>query len=372
MKLNRTSAVTEYKLVSRFEKLRDQLLAAGDPDKLDKPLAFWALPADRRLPLAFMGCTIKDLLATSFEELLSTPGVGQKKISSLVKLLGRVARDEPFGDEQALAEEASADAQLPADDDPHHFDPNIVSEVLWAQWREAVVAHGLGHETLGRFAPSLQHLPRVLWQTPLETYTDLTLAEIRQLKTHGEKRVAAVLEVFGELNKILGRLGEPSTLSVRVVPRFVTQLESWIVGVLDHEMLPNNEEILRHFVQPLLVQVRIDAGDQIADLAESRLGLKGEDSSVRDVAHKMGLTRARIYQLLADVGCMMSIRWPEGQKLVAKLVEKIHARPPLGFDVEHFDATTELFFPGCLGRDHHHGSAPHEQSSDLLPHRQAG
>ena len=371
MKLNRTSAVTEYKLVSRFEKLREQLLVAADAEKLDKPLAFWALPADRRLPLAFMGCTIRDLLSSSFEDLLSTPGVGQKKISSLVKLLARVAREEPF-DEQAASEELPQEAPAVRDEEPQGFDPNVVSEVLWAQWREAVVAHGLGHETLGRFAPSLQHLPRVLWQTPLETYTNLTLAEIRSLKTHGEKRVAAVLEVFGELNKILGRLGAPSMLSVRVVPRFVTQLEAWIVGVLDREALPSNEEIVRHFVEPLLVQVRIDAGDQIADLAESRLGLKGDDSSVRNVAHRMGLTRARIYQLLADVGCMISIRWPEGQKLVSKLVEKIHQQRPAGFDLEHFDATTELFFPGCQGREPHVGSTNGVTAADVLSHRQAG
>lgn len=349
MKLNRTSAVAEYKLVSRFEKLREQLLSGDYDDRLDKPLAFWALPADRRLPLAFMGYTIRDLLSTSFEDLLATPGVGQKKISSLVKLLARVAKDEPLEEGAAGAETEVDSAGHEHHEEPETFDPNVVSEVLWAHWRECVKDHGLEHETLGRFAPSLQHLPRVLWQTPLATYTDLTLAEIRQLKTHGEKRVAAVLEVFGELNKILGRLGPPSTLTVRVVPRFVSQLESWIASVLEREGVPSDREINEHFIMPLLKQVRIDAGDQIAELAESRLGMKGAESSVRHVARKLGLTRARIYQLLADVGCMVSIRWPEGQKLVNQLVKKMHAESRGENDLEHFDTATELFFPGSHG-----------------------
>jgi hypothetical protein len=347
MKLNRTSAVAEYKLVSRFDKLRNELLAEQFVERLDKPLAFWALPADRRLPLAFMGCTIRELLDTPFDELLATPGVGQKKINSLVKLLTRVAKEAPNEEAATAAEEAEPETQevvttLTGDS----FNPNVVSEALWAHWRECVLQHGLGRETLGRFAPSLEHLPRVLWQTPLETYTDLSLAKIRQLKTHGEKRVAAVLEVFAELNKILGRLGPPGTLSVRIVPRFVTELEAWMGSVLARPGVPGDAEIEQRFMRPLVKQVRIDAGDNIAALVETRLGLQGEDASVREVAEQLGLTRARIYQLLADVGCMMSVRWPEGQKLVGRLVHKLHAEGRPGRALEQFETAAELFFPG--------------------------
>lgn len=347
MKLNRTSAVSEYKLVSRFEKLRAELLTEEFADRLDKPLAFWALPADRRLPLAFMGCTIRELLEAPFDDLLATPGVGQKKINSLVKLLARVAKENPTEDQSAALSDAIAEAESiepSADGEP--FNPNVVSEALWAHWRECVLQHGLGRETLGRFAPSLDNLPRVLWQTPLETYTGLPLNKIRQLKTHGEKRVAAVLEVFAELNKILGRLGPPGALSVRIVPRFVSELEAWISGVLSREGTPTDDEIRTRFILPLVRQVRIDAGEHIAELAENRLGLRGEDASVREVAEQLGLTRARIYQLLADVGCMMSVRWPEGQKLVGRLVRKMRAEGLGRNDLEHFEAAAELFFPG--------------------------
>src|SRR5262245_38647472 len=95
MKLNRTSAVGEYRLVSRFAELRAQLLDSRFAERRKKPLAYWALPDDRRLPLAFMGHTIEQLLETQFEDLLATPGVGQKKISSLVGLLERVLVEDP-------------------------------------------------------------------------------------------------------------------------------------------------------------------------------------------------------------------------------------------------------------------------------------
>src|SRR4029079_13306754 len=85
----------DYKIVSNFQALRKQLLEDKYSDRLEKPLAYWALPNDRRLPLAFLGRTIRDLLAPPFEELSATPGIGQKKISSLVKLLSRATKDHP-------------------------------------------------------------------------------------------------------------------------------------------------------------------------------------------------------------------------------------------------------------------------------------
>ena len=87
--------------------------------------------------------------------------------------------------------------------------------------------------------PSLDRLPRVLWNTPLGTYTELTLAQIRQLKTHGEKRVAAVLEVFAELHAVLSRLGSPGNLAVRIVPKFASQLEHWTLVASQHQPSPH-------------------------------------------------------------------------------------------------------------------------------------
>lgn len=346
MKLTRSTSVLEYKLVSSFENVRKKLLQPKFAERLEKPLAYWALPGDRRLPLAFMGRSLRDLLDTPFEELYATPGIGQKKIHSLVELLGRASKDQPLG---ALAPEPDlAEAFVSTQETAARgglMDPGIVSEALWEQWRASVREFGLGRETLGRFALSLEDLPRVIWQTPLDTYLGLTLDEIRSLKTHGEKRVRAVIEVFGSLHAILARAGKQQHLAVKIVPQFARNLEHWVDGVLNRESLPTPDEMLTSFVEPLMAQIRIDAGEQIAKLVENRLGLKGANSSVRQAARKMGLTRARVYQLLNEVGAVMDVRWPEGRPLVHRLRDKLIYATGGRSEYATFLATVELFFP---------------------------
>lgn len=370
MKLNRTSAVAEFRLVSRFGELKNQLLDERYAARRTRPLAFWALPDDRRLPLAFMGHTIDKLLETPFEELLSTPGVGQKKICSLVGLLERVLVEDP--DEAATTPQALESA---TGDGTHEggFDAARVSESQWSQWRASVERHGLGDETLGRFAPSLERLPRVLWNTRLDTYTHLTLAQIRQLKTHGEKRVAAVLEVFAELHAVLAHLGSPGNLAVRIVPKFAGQLEHWTLAASERAALPTPEELETHLVRPLLDQLRIDAGELIAELASARLGLDGSTASVRHSARRLGLTRARIYQLLADIGMMMRVRWPEGQYLVGQLVDRLQSEA--GDERSRYDkflTAVDLFFPGRRGHGDGAADEPGGKEDSTPSQRRAG
>ena len=108
------------------------------------------------------------------------------------------------------------------------FNPLGVSEVLWAEWRETVKRHNLGGEKLGHLAPSLQALPTVIWHTQLSEYIDLTLSDIRQLKTHGEKRVHAVLEVYYIVHAALAEADVQNHLEIRLEPKFIRPLESWI------------------------------------------------------------------------------------------------------------------------------------------------
>ncbi len=193
MKLVKTTSVEELQVVSRFESLRRSLLSEQYAVHMEKPLAYWALPTDRRLPLAFLGRTLKDLLGNSFEELASTPGIGQKKMRSFVKLLARVANTDASELDVELKPlpEEEWDSST-GQSDSNGFDPSTVSEVIWAQWRSSVIRHGLGKEPLGRFAPSLRNMTRVIWNSPLESYVDVTLAEIRALKTHGDFEVKSL------------------------------------------------------------------------------------------------------------------------------------------------------------------------------------
>lgn len=361
MSTTKSSVAFEYRLVSNFESVRRTLLDEKLVDRLDKPLAYWALPNDRRLPLAFMGRTIKELLETPFNDLYSTPGIGEKKIASLIELLTRAARNQPL---EAMtpaplevAEEAPSGAST-ENEEASALDAAMVSEAVWAQWRQTVCDHEMGGESLGRFARRLQDLPRVIWQTPLETYTGLTLAEIRSLKTHGEKRVCSVLEVFGALHAILSPLAKCDYLAVRLRPRIISRLEAWLVSALQRNKLPAEEELRNAFVKPLVEQIRMDAGEQIAELVVGRLGFHGVAASVRQAARQMGLTRARVYQLLGDAGAIMDVRWPEGRLLADRLRNRLWTdlnfaslRPGLSTTsaylerYEEFETAIQLFFP---------------------------
>jgi hypothetical protein len=351
MKFTKSASVEELQVVSRFESLRKILLSEQYIDHLKKPLAYWALPTDRRLPLAFLGRTLEDLLRTPFAELSRTPGIGQKKICSFVKLLARAANTDPA--ELPVDDAALLASAVESTDGSHAstngFDPTTVSEVVWAQWRASISKHGLGEEKLGRFAPTLRHMTRVIWNTPLGAYTHLGLGDIRAMKTHGEKRVRAILEVFHSLHVMVANMGTQEHLVVRIVPRLIDEAEQWIGQALQAPGVPSTEELFDHLVRLLLEQVRVDATQQIASLAENRLGLTGPITSVRQAARTMGLTRARVYQLLNEINDIMAVRWPHGRHQMYELREKILSEaktmesPP---DLQQFLAAVELFYPG--------------------------
>ncbi len=352
MRLGKTSSVEELQVVSRYESLRKMLLGEQFKEHIERPLAYWALPTDRRLPLAFLGRTLKDLLNTPFVELSATPGIGQKKIRSFVSLLARVANTNPADLPVDLANLPIMIPEPAANGDANgnSFEPMAVSEVVWAQWRACVVRHALGDELLGRFAPSLRNMTRVIWNAPLGAYTQYTLGEIRGMKTHGDKRVRAILEVFHAVYSLVAHLGSQEHLVVRIRPRLISQVEDWIDRQLQTPGLPDEAEIFNQFICPLLEQIRIDATQQIATLAENRLGVSGPIASVRQSARAMGLTRARVYQLLNEINDIMNVRWPNGRHQVYEFSEKLHtevAEAGITLDLSRFDATVELIYPGA-------------------------
>jgi len=350
MKRSKAPSVEELQVVGRFESFRKILLSDTYANHLPRPLAYWALPTDRRLPLAFLGRTLDDLLSTPFAELAGTPGVGQKKIRSFVNLLSRAAKTDPAELPVDLVP-APFDGEPPASStgESNGFDPSTVSEVAWGQWQATVVQRRLGREALGRFAPSLKNMTRVIWDEPLETYTNCTLTELRAMKTHGEKRVRAILEVFHCVHNLVAHMGRQDHLVVRIVPQRIDAVESWLGHALQKPGMPRAEEIQEKFVGPLLGQIRVDAAQQIAKLAECRLGINGAAMSVRQAARTMGLTRARVYQLLNEINDVMNVRWPMGRHQVYELHDKLKAEaaevqnPP---DLGPFHAAIELFYPG--------------------------
>lgn len=350
MRFNKITSAEDFQLINSFDEVKRRLLEDKQyADRLDKPLAYWALPNDRRLPLAFLGRTIGDLLATPFDELSATPGIGQKKISSLVTLLNRATKEDAGFEqkETAAARDRAAEDRFSTGsplDGEGNFDPTLVSEVLWLRWRETVRRHNLASERLGRLAPTLLDLPTVIWNTPLEFYMGHTLSEIRRLKTHGEKRVRVVLEVFFRVHETLDLAQGQPHLAIVLRPKKVPALEAWGLDRLVSEAPLTRDEVLQHLTKPLLEQVLNDAGETVHNLAAGRLGIDHAPQSVRMQARNLGVTRARIYQLLEDCQKIMSVRWPEGRVLLDSLCRNLDEQQADAEARQLLTATRDLFY----------------------------
>jgi hypothetical protein len=331
-----------YRLVGSYERLRKALLDLPDDGRLDKPLSYWVLPTDRRLPIAFLDESLRHLLDQPLDDLMSTPGVGYKKILGffdLLKRAGKAGPEAPFG--LVVPEDNRRKKRRTPSNGG--FDALIVSEALWATWCDTVRRHELGCEKLGRLAPSLQTLPTVIWHTTLDEYVDKSLAQIRRLKTHGEKRMNSILEVFCAAHEALSTATLQENIDLVMLPRFVPPATRWILETIAEPALPPADEVHRELAQPLLHQTRLDLGDQIADLATSRVSLDPHAPNVKQQADELGVTRARVYQLLEECAKVMEVRWPEGRWLLAPLAGKFGDSSPQTMGLIH--GIIDLFFP---------------------------
>jgi hypothetical protein len=267
--------------------------------------------------------------------------VGNKKILGFFDLLKRASKaatpELPFG---LNGSDPAKTKVKPAA--PCGFDASIVSELLWSSWCETVLRYGMGPEKLGRLAPSLQALPTVIWHSRLEEYADRSLAEIRSLKTHGEKRVQAILEVFCTIHEALATATLQENIDVILVPRFIPPMSRWLLERVGQDELPSVDDLHKHVVRPMINQVRIDLGDQVAGLAAARLSLDENAPSVKQQADAIGVTRARVYQLLEDCAKVMEVRWPEGRWLLAPLSTRFGASDPETIGLVH--GIMDLFY----------------------------
>ena len=338
MSVTKSTIALDFEIVLGFDRRRETLLSEEFADRLDKPLGYWALPTDRQLPLVLMHRPLRELLATPFAELYSTAGIGPKKIRTLVVLLGRACQPQPPG---AIA---PPPAPLESSVTPSSFDAaEIVSEALWEQWRATAREHALEGEPLGRFASSLRELPRVLWNTPLGAYTEITLTDLRGLRTHGVKRVAAVLEVFRGLHAMLVYVPPQPRLVARVVPRFAAQIESWLARRIPRPTAVSTEEIRSEIIAPLLEQIRLDVGELGAEVALVRLD--SEETNVQQTAHRLRTTRSRVYETAAETAAALAVRWPEGRTLLKNFNQQLVGGSTDGEVVDLVDSLSRLFLP---------------------------
>lgn len=351
----KSNSAERYRLHDAFEAVRAALAAERATTRLQSTLSYWTLPADRRLPVALLDRTLGEIVESSFDRLAATPGIGLKKLDSLIVLLRRAYDASPPEGTEAVRESRKGDAR--DWEAASSLDPDSVSEADWAQWRATAQAHDLGRERLGRLAPSLLDLPTVIWATPLREYFPLSLLEIRHLKTHGEKRVRVVLEVFRSLHELLGNAGRHSRLAIRLVPRFVPPIEEWFCEVSTRPGPPDWHELRANLILPLINQLSYDAGPLVQKVAEGRLGVEGTCESVRMLSRRVNVTRSRVYQLLEMCQRVMAVRWPEGRVRFDALALRLD-EPTADRETRLlYHAARELFFPIFPATDSIEGEA---------------
>ena len=199
-------------------------------------------------------------------------------------------------------------------------------------------------------APSLNDLPTVIWHVPLHSYLNKSVSEIRSLKTHGEKRVRAVLEVFHRIHELLKSAEEDECISVRLMPKFVSPLEQWMRDLRRGSDIPARDQVDDQLTGPLLDQLRTDAGETVFQLASGRLGFGVTRTSVREQSTAMQVTRARIYQLLDECGRVMEVRWPNGRCEFNQFVEHCEQNGADATVLSTIVALRDLFFPNKFDR----------------------
>lgn len=314
----RQRTLDDLRLRSEYDRIAGAILRAEDATIRQKPLSFWATPRDRRLPLVFLPRPIGELVRHAFDDLSSTSGVGPKKMEALVRLLERALQR---GNQGAAAEGGDIEP-VNGSRDLNHFDPLAVSELQWTQWRESARRHQLGHETLGRLVGSLQDLPSVLWRAFLSTYFEASLSDIRQLRTYGEKRVRVVLEIFHDIDRAFGRAEIASHLEIDLGPKRMRNVGRYLEELERLGLQPTRQEIQERIAAPIIEQIRVDLGELVHGIVRERFGIAGPSQSVRTQASRLGLTRARIYQLLENCARAMDVRWPEGRRLLNAVIDQ--------------------------------------------------
>ncbi|MDR1493868.1 MAG: hypothetical protein LBT05_14295 [Planctomycetaceae bacterium] len=337
-------------VVPQYEQLRAILFQEKYALHLSKPLAFWALPTDRRLPLILLNRPLGELLNIPFEEICRTPSIGEKKILSYLTLLTRAINTnvEDVPEKICLNIPLDNNASLFLDDDVF-LESTYVSEIQWQKWQKIIVECGLQNEKLGRLCPTLKELTRVVWNNTFGDYCFKSLTEMREIRTHGEKRIAAILKIFHSICSIVGRLKNSKHLVMRLIPQNIDRVENWSIETLLKRETPKKSDIVENYIQPLLEQMKIDASEQIYDLIQNRIGLRGETTSIRQASRILKLARARVYQLLNEINDITLIRWPNGRLLTSLLRNKFlrnttNKQHP-NKEFVQFHAAAELFFP---------------------------
>jgi hypothetical protein len=92
-------------------------------------------------------------------------------------------------------------------------------------------------------------------------------------------------------------------------------------------------------------QLAIDAGDTVAQLARGRLGIGANTESVRNQSKALGVTRARVYQMLEECHNVMNIRWPDGRRQLDEFAQWLDENYASAESANLLASFRELLYP---------------------------
>lgn len=328
----------------RYAEVQRNLTARADAALLDRHLSGWVVSTDRHLPQSFLRRTLRDIIALSYDELLETHGLGDRRIGKLIGVLERACLQQepasPTARECTLV--PSPSGVLPAVVQP--ISPDKLTEPDWLAWRHAVRAHGLEQENLGRFAGSLSDLPQGLWSVPLIEYADRPLYEIKTMAGHGPARVGQILDVFYRIAQTIASCPADTPLAIRLLPPLVRDALLWTERILHEQAVPSVADIRESFLKPLFTLLETDMGAETAAIVRRRIGLDGPAETLEQIANDISLTRERVRQITLKAVHVTRVRWPEGKFILDNVYAHFQASPGCDEQLDLMHAVLDTCF----------------------------
>jgi hypothetical protein len=303
-----TAAWTTLQL--KYERIADGLSALS-PAQQSRRLADYATDDDRFLPQSLLHLSVAEVAGLSFADVGRIPHVGLTKIRNLLELLKRVLRDNKIAGDDSSAVEAA----------PKSFASSVPTSGRWSQWAEALKNHPWREIAIGRVAERLGAMPRSMWRVPTGAYVDLSFDELRQLKSFGPRRIAAIAAVVESLYRSLSAVEAARSIAVVPGPACLAQIESWALDMLCRRRQFDVEELRSCVVEPLVDLMRHDLGDHVAQVASETLCLAPDLRRVGSTlaSDKRASAYVRKHQIRRLIGEAISVRWPRGAIVIRAL-----------------------------------------------------
>jgi hypothetical protein len=202
--------------------------------------------------------------------------------------------------------------QLVVDSSTELPETGIRGQRAWEAWSRTIVGFGFEHEPVGRYARSLRRLPRTLWHVPLRQFATESLACLRSRPWFGRKKLGVVGEVLQDLATTLEaqRFAAAEPPRIRIAP--IVDAEWRLLERIADGGGGGLTDLAADVVPRLLEQIEQDVGSLARRAWTSRLPAAVPAETCSRRAARLGISRARYYQLLADGRTALRLRWPEG------------------------------------------------------------